>query len=495
MIPWLTILALLHGLIVQRRSGALVKTNIVLAIISFILVIYATFLTRSGVLADFSVHSFQDLGINVYLITFMMGMLFVSIYLYYTRYKDMPWVKIDSSFLNRENALVAGIYVLGASAFFILIGTSSPLLTSLLGNPAQVDLSFYNKVNYPIAIAISLLLGITPFLLWLEREMVSIVKRLIPSLVLSLTTTGIAYSLEIITGDQLLFIGASAFAFWSNGIILVKNLKISLSNSGPSLAHLGVGLVVIAIIISGTMDVKQRAVLSKNIPKPVLGYNLIYLGMTKVDNGKNIANIKVSGGKESYIAEPRLYFSKYNKSWMHEPDISMSLTQDIYISPIQFFEPPKSSDAVSLELKKGERKKFADYEVLFTGFELDNHDPDAGMRVGANLEIFKDDKSVEITPEILFTAGKKKSFPVYLTDEPLYTKDSLSVTLAGINADTGSISINMLGINSRDQIDQPIPEAIVVEISHKPLMSILWFGTILMTVGAVIALRKRMIQL
>jgi cytochrome c biogenesis factor len=53
----------------------------------------------------------------------------------------------------------------------------------------------------------------------------------------------------------------------------------------------------------------------------------------------------------------------------------------------------------------------------------------------------------------------------------------------------------MLAINSRDQIDQPIPEAIVVEISHKPLMSILWFGTILMTAGAVIALRKRMIQL
>jgi len=85
--------------------------------------------------------------------------------------KIFPWVKIDSSKVNRENALVAGIYVLVASAFFILIGTSSPILTGLLGNPAQVNLSFYNKVNFPIAIAISLLLGITPFLLWVEKDM------------------------------------------------------------------------------------------------------------------------------------------------------------------------------------------------------------------------------------------------------------------------------------------------------------------------------------
>jgi cytochrome c-type biogenesis protein CcmF len=421
----------------------------------------------------------------------MVGMLFIGFYFYYTRYKDMPWVKIDSSYLNRENALVASIYVLSASAFFILIGTSSPILTGLFGNPAQVDLSFYNKVNYPIAIVISLLLGIAPFLLWVEKDLNSIIKRLVPSLVLSVITIGSAYVLELTTSEQLLFIGSSAFAFWSNGIVLVKNSKISMNNISASLAHLGVGLMFIAIIVSGTMNEKQNVVLSLNNTKKALGYNLVYRGMTKVENGKNIANIKVSSGKMSYMAEPRLYFSKYNKSWMREPDVSASLIQDIYISPIQFSEPPNIPDAASLELKKGEKKKYADYDVLFTGFELKNHDSDAGMRVGANIEITKDDKSVKIKPEMLFTSGEKETFPVFLTGEQLYAKDALSVILAGINADAKSILLNMKGSARTDKYKNSLSESIVVEISHKPLMSILWLGTILMTIGSILAFRKR----
>ena len=68
LIPWLTGTALMHTLIMQRSTGKMIRTNIFLAIFTFLLVMYGTFLTRSGVLADFSVHSFTNLGISAYVV-------------------------------------------------------------------------------------------------------------------------------------------------------------------------------------------------------------------------------------------------------------------------------------------------------------------------------------------------------------------------------------------------------------------------------------------
>jgi hypothetical protein len=78
LIPWLCNIALLHGLLVQRATGSLRRTNFFLAITSYVLVLYASFLTRSGVLADFSVHSFVNLGLNGFLLSFLFLVMIVG---------------------------------------------------------------------------------------------------------------------------------------------------------------------------------------------------------------------------------------------------------------------------------------------------------------------------------------------------------------------------------------------------------------------------------
>ena len=78
LIPWLTSLVLLHGLIIQKKHGGLVKTNIFLAWFTFVLVLYGSFLTRSGILADFSVHSFSQTVINNYLVAFVVFFLAIA---------------------------------------------------------------------------------------------------------------------------------------------------------------------------------------------------------------------------------------------------------------------------------------------------------------------------------------------------------------------------------------------------------------------------------
>ena len=66
LVPWLVCVASIHTMLSQRRSGSFIKTNFVLSILCFIMVLYSTFLTRSGVLGDTSVHSFVEPGMLVY---------------------------------------------------------------------------------------------------------------------------------------------------------------------------------------------------------------------------------------------------------------------------------------------------------------------------------------------------------------------------------------------------------------------------------------------
>jgi cytochrome c-type biogenesis protein CcmF len=90
LIPWLVVVALMHGMIIQKRRGALVRTNIFLSMLYFILVFYSTFLTRSGVLSNFSVHSFGAEGISGYIIYFILFYVIVSAYLFITRLRKIP---------------------------------------------------------------------------------------------------------------------------------------------------------------------------------------------------------------------------------------------------------------------------------------------------------------------------------------------------------------------------------------------------------------------
>ena len=119
-------------------------------------------LTRSGVLADFSVHSFQDLGINLYLILFMLASLGIGFGMFFRRRQEIKAPPIKFNELNRESIILASLFVFAVSAVLTFLGTSSPIFTGLVGNPAQVDISFYNKVHLPIGILMALILGFAP---------------------------------------------------------------------------------------------------------------------------------------------------------------------------------------------------------------------------------------------------------------------------------------------------------------------------------------------
>ncbi len=389
LIPWLTILALMHGLLVQKRNGTLVKSNYLLGMVSYVLVLYATFLTRSGVLADFSVHSFQDLGINALLVIFLVVFMGFSLIIYFVRLRDLPYSAIDFSRPTRENAMAISMLVLMASAFLVFIGTSSPLITGLFGEPSQVDISFYDKVNLPIGVLMAFLLGVTPFLLWTEEDFKSVPKRMILSASLALVSTVLILVAGLLDPVNILFFLMAAFALYSNLIVYFRNLKVSWLNTGASLAHFGVAIMLIGIIGSGYFSVSERLVLVEGEPSAVLGNKLTYKGIQINPNGKNVAIIEVAGDIGEYVALPRLYETRYNEGVMREPDIKAGFITDFYISPLESRSGHSHDEGQTLVLGKGETKIFEDYQLTFRTFEMANHGEGAGahMQVAAVIDL------------------------------------------------------------------------------------------------------------
>ncbi|MEK6572653.1 MAG: cytochrome c biogenesis protein CcsA, partial [Bacteroidota bacterium] len=148
LIPWLTAIALTHTILVQKRTGGLKRTNLVLAIVSFLLVLYSTFLTRSGILGDASVHSFVDPGSVVYLllIAFIGTFAALGIGLFWTRRAELKAASEKAYLLSREAVLGIGAAVICASALVIFFGTSLPIISK-----TTVEPSFYDQMNLPIA--------------------------------------------------------------------------------------------------------------------------------------------------------------------------------------------------------------------------------------------------------------------------------------------------------------------------------------------------------
>ena len=193
LIPWFFNIALVHGLLVQRATGSLRRTNFFLAILSYVLVLYASFLTRSGVLADFSVHSFAanddwklPLGLGGFLIGLVTLAATVGFGLLLSRLREIPKASEALGAFSRESFMWLGQLVFMLMCALVAIGMSAPLITRLFGPPSNVQTSYYNLVNAPLAIAMGLLLGIAPLLRWRQHEPGAFVRAAVPSMVFAL---------------------------------------------------------------------------------------------------------------------------------------------------------------------------------------------------------------------------------------------------------------------------------------------------------------------
>ncbi len=221
LLPWLITVAATHTMLTQKRTGGLVKTNIGMTLLAFALVLYASFLTRSGVLGDASVHSFADPGNLAFSLLLGGLILFIgaSFGVFFWRWKAMNFRAKDYKVLSRETALAVGAAVLGASTLVVLIGTSAPLFKK------KVDVSFYGDLHIPIAIILMLVNGLSLLLKWKQSGWQELLKKSITAVIISLAATISLYFLGL-DDIRFLLMGFSAvFSLYINIEITAKLFK------------------------------------------------------------------------------------------------------------------------------------------------------------------------------------------------------------------------------------------------------------------------------
>jgi cytochrome c-type biogenesis protein CcmF len=493
LVPWLTMLALVHGLVVEKGKGALRRTNILLAIVTFLLVLYATFLTRSGVLADFSVHSFVDLGINNYLVAVMAVTAAFGFGLFARRFRDITSPPVDHRSFNRELFLVFSIYALSAAAVFTFAGMSSPIFTGFFGEPSQVDISFYNRVNLPVAVAMALLLGVTPFLGWAGEKGGPLLRRLSLPLLLTALAAAIALVAGVTSPVLLVFTAMSAFALVSNVAIAFRQYRSGWRGLGGPVAHIGVALLLIGIIGSGNFTENRKLMLRQGEPQSAWGYDITFRGVRPMPDTKDQVVLEVSDGVSAFEATPRLYYSEYNQGVMREPHIRVLPLKDLYLSPMELQGGRAAHNHPSLELAMGETKDIGGYAITFEKFETGQHAQTSAMTVGAVLNVPLNGHDHRVVPTIAFNAnGERETTPMPLPARVNPSKGTVqpTVILSAMQVEGKRILLEFHGFEGEET--QAGPAALILEASMIPMMMVIWTGVVLIIGGSLLAFFKRL---
>lgn len=187
LLPWLTMTAFLHSVMIQEKRGMLKRWNMSLIIITFLLSIFGTFITRSGIIA--SVHSFAQSNVGYFFLAFMLLTGIWAFALLYTRWPALEPESQLESLASREAAFLFNNLALVGIAFSVLWGTLFPILSEWVrGVKITVGPPFFNRVNIPLGLFLLLLTGIGPLIAWRKASAANLRRQFIAPTTLALLT-------------------------------------------------------------------------------------------------------------------------------------------------------------------------------------------------------------------------------------------------------------------------------------------------------------------
>ncbi|MGA9364137.1 MAG: cytochrome c-type biogenesis CcmF C-terminal domain-containing protein [Bacteroidota bacterium] len=494
LIPWLVCLASVHTMMSQRRSGSFVRTNFVLSLLVFVLVLYSTFLTRSGVLADTSVHSFVEPGMWAYVVLVAVIVVFTGLGfgLFLKRMKEMPKVRLEHTIISRELALFLGALALIVCSTFVIVGTSSPLITGLFGQkPSAVDTSYYNNTTLPIAVVLALLSGVGQLVWWKQSKKHSLQRNLLLPFVAAVVLTLVLILLGLRQAPIILLSFAAAFTLVANLSVAYTIIRGNPLLGGGSIAHVGLAFVLFGIIGSSYYSEKETVLLERGRPVESFGCTLKYVGYHPIDEERYAFLVEVEKSGRKFMLSPIMYYSDYSKGIMRNPDIANLWTRDFYLSPVSL-DTPEGGDAKNVRLMKGKPEQIGETKVTFQGFDFSDEERGKMMEgkdfaIGANLLVEKDGKRSSVVAKMKNSNGK-------MTYEPA-SAGGMKFNIVRIqpnSEDPERSSVEMsVETQSSNAPKESKPETLVVEASIKPYINVLWIGTFTILIGFIMTIIRR----
>ena len=492
LIPWIIGVASVHTLLVQRKSqskggvGKFAKTNLILCLLTYILVLYATFLTRSGVLGDASVHSFVDPGMLVYLflVIFISAFILLGFGMLIYRWKDLSKnIETEESLLSRELALFTAAVVLCASAIIVFVGTSAPLVSH------AVETTFYNEMQLPIVIIIGLLNGLSLLLKWKHSKGKDLLKKSVFPISATLLFTIIVSVFAGITNLMvILMILAISFSLFVNLEIAVKIIRGNMKMLGAYVAHIGIAVLVLGIIGSAIYSQEQDIDLIKGQTKEAFGYKMTFTGWSPIENGKKYEfNIHMNKGGDEYYINPVMYIASYNNSLMREPAIKVGLTKDLYISPVGYDEG-NGETGKPVSLAVGQNIEYEGYQIQYKSFDrpdVTKMTSGGDIEMGPKLVVSKDGKTYNVEPKIKGSMGNFTYVPAEIKDANL----KIEIKKIDPTSEKADLVVSKL---VEDTPKAPPKEVLSIQASIKPFISLVWIGVLIMVLGFFVSVGRRL---
>ncbi|RAJ82138.1 cytochrome c-type biogenesis protein CcmF [Chitinophaga dinghuensis] len=544
LVPWLCMVAGVHTCLAYKSTGHALKSTVFFFFISFITILYSTFLTRSGILGDSSVHSFTDLGMSGQLLIFMAVFTVPSIWIMIARRKEIPTVNKEESTYSREFWLFVGALVLLIAAIQITFTTSIPVWNKLLDitglrNLLKIDqmappsdvMFHYNKIQIWLAIIVGILTALVQFMKYKDTPRRELTRKLLLPTAISLVATlaiifaGGVHFTEYGAGFLaaiyfMLF--ASIYAVVGNFMYIFIGLKGKVKSAGASIAHVGFGMVLLGALLSSAkkevisldkmkmlsqdifrkeskQNARENIMLPLGVPVEMGEYHATYVGDSSATGDAKVYfkvdyERKDKSGKivEHFRLYPNAFVNTKENALTSNPSSRHYLDRDIftYITatpPLKDKNAPAddSTKYVSHEVKPGDSiffsKGFMILKDINTKVSNRNYEAKAGdLAVGADLEVFTQ------------TDDHFKLQPVYLIRDSAY-QYSIEDTLAPLALQVRFSKI----LPAENKVQIKVKEAdsnsdyIIMKAIVFPYINVLWLGVIVMIVGTFIAIAYR----
>ncbi len=302
--PWLTGTAFLHSVMIQRRRGMLKVWNLVLIIVTFLLTIFGTFLTRSDILS--SVHTFGETNIGPMFVAMMLLTITVSIALIWDRLPLLESENELDSLVSRESSFLLNNLLLVGGAFAVLWGTMFPLISEAVrGVKVTVNAPFFNQVVGPILLAAVILMGICPVIGWRRASVENLLRNFRVPLLVALIALAAAFFWNARQPYALVAFAACGFVVGTVGMeffrgaraegrILKRNPLLALPSLvwgnkpryGGYLVHLGIIVLAVGVVGSQGFQTQKDVTLSAGQEATIGSYRVVYGGLSNNQQGR-----------------------------------------------------------------------------------------------------------------------------------------------------------------------------------------------------------------
>ena len=370
--PWLTGTAFLHSVMIQEKRGMMKHWNMVLIILTYSLVIFGTFLTRSGVLS--SVHAFAQSAIGPMFFGFI-GITFIaSLYLLLQRWDSLKSGVHMTSMLSREALFLLNNLLFMSILIVCFWGVIFPLVSELVsGEKVTVGPPFYERATAPLFAGLLLLMGIAPLAAWRHSTMKTLGRAVWKPFLFSIVV-GLGLPLIFGVRQWAAFLGfwlttfvasVTLYEFWRGALARHRRANESLPVAlwrlaerdrrryGGYIIHLGVVLMAIGIIGIEIFQSETQSTVPQNGTINIGKYSLTYKSLAIFDtpDGRNVARAVLAVEKDGqFVGElyPRRDFFFESQQPMTIPGVRSTWEDDLYVILVDWL--PVSSQGASFKV-------------------------------------------------------------------------------------------------------------------------------------------------